>query len=71
MTCLFLATKVEEAYTEADVLAKYANIEKEWMIRLESVVLEALKFHLRVYHPYKPLQGLLKMIKVSLGSSTD
>jgi len=62
LTCIYLACKVEESYMSAeDLLVKAAVADENASIILQNelVVLQGLSFHLNVYHPYRPLYGLV------------
>eukprot|EP00457_Paulinella_chromatophora_P005096 gb/GEZN01005110.1/.p1 GENE.gb/GEZN01005110.1/~~gb/GEZN01005110.1/.p1 ORF type:complete len:551 (-),score=56.57 gb/GEZN01005110.1/:124-1776(-) len=72
LTCVYLAKKVEEFAIELLGLVKTPCMSKFWephelddeekektVVGLEVPVLEGLCFHLRCFHPFKPLTGLL------------
>lgn len=61
-TCLYLASKSEESTVQAKLLVFYMN--KLWptagygvgdILEMEMHLLEALDYHLIIFHPYRPL----------------
>jgi len=40
--------------------AELGKIDPDDLIRLEQIVLDALKYHLMVFHPYRPLRGFVE-----------
>jgi hypothetical protein len=61
--CIYLASKAEEAFIKLGALCHYTRTREDAVKNLEVPLLEGIKFHLRVYHPYRPLRGLLQTIK--------
>jgi hypothetical protein len=62
--CIFLAIKTEACpYTEVGVfcsmLVKHRRIADADLVSLELPLLMGLKYHLTVYHPYRPMKALL------------
>eukprot|EP01121_Diplochlamys_sp_Union-15-3_P017971 TRINITY_DN6442_c0_g1_i1.p1 TRINITY_DN6442_c0_g1~~TRINITY_DN6442_c0_g1_i1.p1 ORF type:complete len:246 (-),score=33.21 TRINITY_DN6442_c0_g1_i1:22-759(-) len=59
-TCVYLACKAEETRIPAkDICAKIKGVTVDSIIEKELVVLTALKFHLTIYTPYRPLHGFI------------
>jgi len=70
VTCIYLATKVEEAHIKGEDLANHKLLQDVWdeerdpesrlkaMVKTEVPLLEGLRFHLRLYLPFRPLRGL-------------
>ncbi|EKX48581.1 hypothetical protein GUITHDRAFT_162398 [Guillardia theta CCMP2712] len=46
---------------DAPAFADHGNIPIEHLLRLEQVLLQVLKYHLMVHHPFRPLRGFLEM----------
>lgn len=67
LTCISLACKAEEHVVDLHHLAKLSDIKDPAIIvEWEVPILEGIKFHLRVYHPYRPLNGLVKAMRNTL-----
>lgn len=62
-TCINLACKAEESAISLDDLAKQTETKATTIVEFEVPVLEGLRFHLLVFHPYRPLRGLCKEIQ--------
>lgn len=66
VTCINVANKVEEWVGRSGVtLRKLAEVTKtkpERIVRLEVTLLDSIRFHLRLFHPYKPLRGHVQAI---------
>jgi hypothetical protein len=58
MTCLYLASKTENHYMSLDKYCTKLKTEKSVLMDCEYVVMEGLRFHLAVYHPYIALHGI-------------
>jgi len=69
LTCVYLACKCEEHHIEADELGKQVNRESSFILQNELAVLESLKFHVNVYHPYRPLYGFIVSMKANQPST--
>lgn len=69
LTCVYLACKCEEHHIEADELGKQVNRESSIILQNELAVLESLKFHVNVYHPYRPLYGFIVSMKANQPST--
>eukprot|EP00808_Paulinella_micropora_P030743 g50848.t1 len=81
LTCVYLAKKVEECALELLGLVKTPCLRNFWLpherddeterektvVSLEVPLLEGLMFHLRCYHPFKPLLGLILAMDPPLG----
>ena len=61
MTCIYLASKAEEANIQIRDLYKVSKVKPKSIVSLEVPLLEGIHFNLRVYHPYRPLRGLFKL----------
>ncbi|CAA3010339.1 cyclin-C1-2-like isoform X1 [Olea europaea subsp. europaea] len=68
-TCLYLASKAEESTVQARLLVFYIKKlytdEKYWfeikeILEMEMKILEALKYYLVVFHPYRAVSQLLQ-----------
>jgi len=59
VACIHLACKSEEAFIKPVQLAEHTQIKLETLVKMEVPLLQGLKFHLRVYHPFRPLAGFL------------
>ncbi|EGG13784.1 hypothetical protein DFA_11545 [Cavenderia fasciculata] len=57
--CIFLACKSEENHIDIEFYSKTLMVESKDIADLELPTLEALRFHLLVYHPFRPLYGYL------------
>ena len=69
-TCLLLAGKTEEQRDLGAVrICEQVGLSKQIreVIKMELVVLKALKFQLRVYHPFAPARHLLRMFRTTSG----
>lgn len=64
-TCIWLASKVEEAHIQLTHLEEVTRVPAAEIVRLEVLLLQGLKFHLRVYHAFRPLQALLELLPSS------
>jgi len=62
LTCIYLACKVEESHEDAYDLGQKMKDPVDGSIILNSEIqlLTSLKFHLNVYHPYKPAFGFIR-----------
>ncbi|WJX76125.1 Cyclin-C1-2, variant 2 [Trifolium repens] len=67
--CLYLASKAEESTVQARLLVFYIKklyaddkyrYEIKDILEMEMKILEALKYYLVVFHPYRSLSGLLQ-----------
>eukprot|EP00462_Mataza_sp_D1_P012048 CAMPEP_0175168118 /NCGR_PEP_ID=MMETSP0087-20121206/28763_1 /TAXON_ID=136419 /ORGANISM="Unknown Unknown, Strain D1" /LENGTH=412 /DNA_ID=CAMNT_0016458169 /DNA_START=40 /DNA_END=1275 /DNA_ORIENTATION=- len=63
VTCINLASKAEERSFEIEKLAKITETKVSDIVECEVLVLEGIKFHLRLYHPFIPLVGLAEEMK--------
>ncbi|KAM7521857.1 hypothetical protein LguiA_011759 [Lonicera macranthoides] len=68
-TCLYLASKAEESTVQARLLVFYIKkihadekyrYEIKEILEMEMKILEALNYHLVIYHPYRALSQLLQ-----------
>ncbi|KXZ45927.1 hypothetical protein GPECTOR_49g511 [Gonium pectorale] len=60
ITAIFMATKVEEYFTRASVVAAAFLVTEESVVKQEVALLEGLNFDLVVHSPYRALQGLVQ-----------
>jgi hypothetical protein len=56
---ILLAAKSEEARINTSDLAKLTNNKLKDITSLELILLQVLKFHLRVFHAYRALRGFV------------
>lgn len=69
VTCIFLAAKIEEFNVTMEQFV--ANIRgdrqraSDIVLKNELLLLHSLKYHLTIWHPYRPIEGFLIDIKVS------
>ena len=61
-TCILLASKAEEAYIRPNDLAKECRCNIDIMLNDEVIVMQATKFHLKLYHPSKSLKGFINTL---------
>jgi hypothetical protein len=75
VTCLFLAGKVEECRVDILELKKlYSKCTLEIVISFELLLLEALDFNLRVFHPLNEVHTLIadiKRVSIKLANKKD
>lgn len=62
VTCLNLACKAEEAPITLEGLAKHTGTQVAEVVKWEVAVLQGIQFHMLVFHPYRPLQGLVEAL---------
>jgi hypothetical protein len=58
-----LASKAEEAWVKIDELSHCTKVPPELIAEHELFVLDGIGFHLRVHHPYRPLRGLIQLLR--------
>lgn len=56
MTCIFLASKSEQAGMQIKDIARLGKIPAERIINNEILLLNGIKFHLKVWQPFRPLR---------------
>lgn len=61
-SCIVLAYKVEEVPITSTRLEREAALAYDTALQLEVEVLDALRFHLVVLHPFHPLAGFVHML---------
>ncbi|KAI3646804.1 hypothetical protein MP228_009732 [Amoeboaphelidium protococcarum] len=67
LTCVFLASKVENHYISIDKFcASIPRIDVDELQKLEFDLLNELRFHLDVNHPYSALHGVYLMLRRDL-----
>jgi len=64
LTCVFLASKIEEEIINAHELENETNIKQMDILRMELVLLQGLRFELRVYHPYRIVLGFIEDMRI-------
>lgn len=68
VTCVFLATKIEEFNVKMQQFVNNIKGDRtkasEIVLNNELLLLHRLKYHLTISHPYRPVEGLLVDIKV-------
>jgi len=77
--CILLACKTEEERKSnnqpfsymCDRRSSQKDIEKETVLALEYIILDALKFHIEVFTPFLPLTGFLIDIQTKLSDIVD
>lgn len=65
LACIYLATKVEEHNIDVVQFADKLKQKAEDIVKLELPLLQSIRFHLIIYHPYRPLEGFLSQLQVS------
>lgn len=65
--CVFLACKAEEATIRLHDLERAAKVKQDAIKALELPLLEGVRFHLRFFHPYKPLDALARRLAPAVG----
>lgn len=63
VTSISLACKAEERYISILQLAEHTGTKATQIVKWEVPVLEGILFHLMVFHPYRPLVGLIQAIE--------
>lgn len=67
VTCVNMANKAEEWMGRSGVdLTKLSEVTKtkaEKIVHLEVPLLDSIRFHLRIFHPYKPLKGHIAAVQ--------
>lgn len=66
--CIYLACKTEEFHLDADRVSEKFNRQSsaDEIIENELLLLDGLNFHLQINHPFRPLQGFITDLKVSV-----
>jgi len=59
LTCIYLSCKVEENHVDAKEFGQHLNQDGTLILQSEILVLKILKFHLNIFHPYKPAFGFI------------
>lgn len=65
LTSVYLACKVEEHRIDATDLGKRVDRDAAVITSNEVTLLKGLKFHLNIYHPFRPLHGFLLQMQVN------
>jgi len=60
LTCVYLASKIEDCYVSADYLHRQGGMPEEIILKFEVTVLQGLGFDLQVHPPHKALWGLIE-----------
>jgi len=60
-----MATKAEEAFIKVEDLARSTRVAESALLKMELPFLEGIRFHLRIFLPYRPLDGFLKLLHLS------
>jgi hypothetical protein len=63
-SCVLVANKAEETKILPQHVAKKMGIPLASVVQFEIAVLDALRFHLQVFHPYRSLKAFFQLIKV-------
>lgn len=71
LTCLYLACKIEEHYISAAELGRLTGAPAEVILRTELTALQALKFDLITYSPYKAIEGFIEDIKDAAAAAAE
>ncbi|CAH0475694.1 unnamed protein product [Peronospora belbahrii] len=58
-TAIYVAGKVEEQYISVDTVADQLHVDHKFIIGHEMILLEGVRFHLIMYHPFRTLLGFL------------
>lgn len=64
LSCIYCACKVEEYHFSAEDLEKQLGANSQQILHSEVHILQGIKFHLNVFHPYRPLLGFLQDLLV-------
>eukprot|EP01125_Pyxidicula_operculata_P015137 TRINITY_DN5111_c0_g1_i1.p1 TRINITY_DN5111_c0_g1~~TRINITY_DN5111_c0_g1_i1.p1 ORF type:complete len:284 (+),score=38.68 TRINITY_DN5111_c0_g1_i1:18-869(+) len=73
-TCVFIAAKVEEERKEIRSFIDrcgYPKLTHDSLVSTEYILLDGLKFHLDVIHPYMPLEGFYVDMQSYVNSTGD
>jgi hypothetical protein len=60
---LYLACKSEESHIDAEQLSHLVEVPSSTITEHEIIVLQGIRFHLRVINPYRPLFGFVHAIQ--------
>jgi cyclin H len=65
LTCLYMATKTENAFLSIDEFTKkFSNIKPNILTELEMIIAQSLQFHFTIRHPFRPLYGFYLDLQV-------
>ena len=63
---MLVANKAEETKIASQHVANKMGIPLASVVQLEVAVLDALRFHLQVFHPYRSLKAFFELINVRI-----
>lgn len=63
LCCFFICGKAEDYWIKLDQLAERTHTLSDDISKYELIIINQCKFHLRIWHPVRPLNGLIIMMK--------